>query len=97
MKRLTYNSITASRLLLCVLALLVLSAALATAYHFHLDPNTTAECPICKSADDLSAGNSHQTLSVVPLEIFLTNSPIDQTIFVYIVYIDLKQNRAPPV
>ncbi len=85
------------RLLLCILALLVLSAALATAYHFHLDPNTSAECAICKSTDDLSAGNSQQTLSVVPQEIFLTNSSIDQIISVYTVYIDLKQNRAPPV
>lgn len=87
----------AQKVVLSILALLVVAAAFAASYHFHVDATTRADCTICKSANDLSAGNSHQTVSLVRQEVFLTSSPINPITAVYTVYIDLKSTRAPPL
>ncbi len=96
-KRTTGKITTAGKLVtIYIVALVLLSCAFITSYHFHPNLETRPDCAICKSASDLSGGDKHEPLSLIPQEILLATFIIPPTKSVYAIFVCSQSNRAPP-
>lgn len=86
----------AKRNLICFLSLLLFSSALVTSHHFHAAGGARADCAICKSADDFSAGGRQNTPFMMPEQIVEISPLAEQTDPVYSVVVAVRKDRGPP-
>ncbi len=87
----------ATSLIVLSVALALFSSALITAFHFHPNLETRPDCAICKSASDLSSGDKHDGIVLIPLEVVQTVPVIPQILSVSTIFIRSLNSRAPPV
>ncbi|OGW36100.1 MAG: hypothetical protein A2010_18375 [Nitrospirae bacterium GWD2_57_9] len=90
------SALTAKQISFLVVAVVVFVASLVTSYHYHSDLQTRSACAVCKSAQQLAAGETQDPLLPTPQkpDLIAYISP-DTVIFISLVTLP-GQTRAPP-
>ncbi len=93
---LLFGTISTRSIIILGVALALLSSALITSHHFHLNLETQPDCAICKSASDLSSGDKQDAITLIPQDVVQTAPVIPQILSVYWISARSLNNRAPP-